>query len=68
MGHHERPEIGFAKIEAYAKRRLRIAPLVGTSISLSLQETSDLRSPASPLLSLSHGETLSIALLDELLP
>ncbi|SIT34847.1 hypothetical protein BN2475_10003 [Paraburkholderia ribeironis] len=66
--HHERLNIRFGKIEAYAKRRLRVAPLLSTSISLSVQETSDLRSPSSPLLSLSHGETLSIALLDELLP
>ncbi|MBB5510639.1 hypothetical protein [Paraburkholderia atlantica] len=68
VDHHDRPEIRFGRIEAYAKRRLRIAPLLSTSISLSLQETSDSRSPSSPLLSLSHGETLSIALLDELLP
>lgn len=68
MNHREKTQIRFGAIEAYAKRRLRAAPLADSLITLSLQEPGNERSHASPLLSLEEGSTLSVEMLDAVVP
>jgi hypothetical protein len=63
---HTEPEFG--EIEAYAKRHLRVAPVVGTAIRLSLEESSDTRSVTSSLRQIVEGAPLDMDALRQLLP
>ncbi|WP_175772923.1 hypothetical protein [Paraburkholderia phenazinium] len=68
MDFREKTGISFGLIEAYARRHLRIAPLIGTSIRLSLQEGSTRPASPSPLRSLIDDTTLTLAALRGLVP
>jgi hypothetical protein len=68
VDYREQTGIAFGTIEAYAKRHLRIAPVVGTSIRISLQETGAGNVSRSPLLELVEGAPLTLGLLRNVLP
>jgi hypothetical protein len=68
VDYRERTGVTFGKIEAYAKRHLRIAPVIGTSIRISLQETGAGNVSRSSLLKLVEGAPLSLNVLRDLLP
>jgi hypothetical protein len=68
MDFREKTGISFGPIEAYARHHLRIAPIIGTSIRLSLQEVRTTPTSPSQLRSLIAGTMLSLAQLRSLLP
>lgn len=68
MDFRERTGISFGPTEAYARRDLRVAPVIGTSVRLSLQEARTAHASPSSLRSLIEGTTLSLAQLRSLLP
>lgn len=67
MDYRERTGVTFGQIEAYAKRHLRIAPVIGMSIRISLQDTGTANISRSPLLKLVEGAS-NLNLLRDLLP
>ncbi|CAE6869197.1 hypothetical protein PQR37_19470 [Paraburkholderia nemoris] len=68
MDFREKTGISFGPIEAYARHHLRIAPIIGTSIRLSLQEARTTPASPSQLRSLIDGATLTLQELRGLLP
>ncbi|TDN58956.1 hypothetical protein [Paraburkholderia sp. BL10I2N1] len=68
MDYRKRTGITFGPIEAYARRHLRTAAVVDTSIRISLQETGTDNAARSPLLRLVENAPLSLGDLRDLLP
>lgn len=68
LDYRERTGITFGTIEAYAKRHLRIALVVGTSIRISLRETGAEYVSRSSLFELVEGAPLTLGLLRNVLP
>ncbi|TCF96519.1 hypothetical protein BZM26_37235 [Paraburkholderia strydomiana] len=68
MDYRQRTGVAFGTVEAYADRHRRIAPVVGTSINISLQETGADEVSRSPLLDLIEGAPLTLELLRDVLP
>jgi hypothetical protein len=68
LDYWERTVVSFGKAEAYARRRRRLVPIVGTSVHLCLEEQSEIRAASSPLLQLTEGALPSIERLSNLLP
>jgi hypothetical protein len=68
MDFRDRTRVAFGRVEAYAKNHLRVAPVVGTTIRLSLEESAGARSSSSPLRRIADGATLDMEDLRRLLP
>lgn len=68
MDYQKRTGVTFGNVEAYAKRHQRIAPIIGTSIRISHQETGAGSVPGSTLLKLVEGASLNLNILRDMLP
>lgn len=68
MDYRERTGLAFGRIEAYAQRHRRIAPVIGTSFRISLQECGAGNVPGSALLRLVEGASLNLDVLRDMLP
>jgi hypothetical protein len=66
--YRERTKIAFGMIEAYAKGYLRVAPVSGTRMRLSLQDARNQRPASSTLLRLRDGAHLDSSDLSALIP
>lgn len=66
--YRDRTKIAFGAIEAQAKRHLRVAQVIGTSMLFSLQDARAGRLASSPLVALRDGEPLDPAALRPLVP
>jgi hypothetical protein len=66
--YRHRTSVAFGAIEAHAKRHLRVAQVIGTSMLFSLQDARPGRLGSSPLVAFRDGEPLDPAALRLLVP
>ncbi|SDR61868.1 hypothetical protein [Paraburkholderia tuberum] len=58
--YRDKTRVSFGPVEAYARRHLRVAGVIGEAITLSLQDAIEKQRVASPLLNLTEGTGLEI--------